>query len=127
TALDIVAPPGLDVPRLAVVGVGKARDLKAQDFVKLGGFAMGRVPSAASEATMIADLPGGAVKPERVADLALGAELRAYRFCRYKTKHKEGEEKAARVRLAIAVAGASTAQNASPPPRPAPHGIILAP
>src|SRR5262249_61898850 len=69
TPLDVVAPPGLDVPRLVVVGVGKARDLKAQDFVKLGGVAMGRVPSAASEATMIADLPGGAAKPGAVAAL----------------------------------------------------------
>ena len=33
SALDIVAPLGLDVVRLVVVGVGKARDLKAQDFV----------------------------------------------------------------------------------------------
>ena len=126
TALDIVAPPGLDVPRLVVVGVGKARDLKAQDFVKLGGFAMGRIPSAASEATMIADLPGGAVKPERVADLALGAELRAYRFERYKTKHKEGEEKAARVRLAIAVAGASAVEKAFAPRGAVADGVILA-
>src|SRR5260370_30872 len=37
SALDLVAPPGLDVSRLVVIGVGKARDLNAQDFVKLGG------------------------------------------------------------------------------------------
>ena len=37
-ALDIVAPAGLDVPRLIVVGVGKARGLKGQAFVKLGGW-----------------------------------------------------------------------------------------
>src|SRR5207247_1033606 len=41
SALDLVAPPGLDVSRLVVIGVGKARDLKAQDFVKLGGRPMG--------------------------------------------------------------------------------------
>ena len=32
SALDIVAPAGLEVSRLVVVGVGKARDLKAQRF-----------------------------------------------------------------------------------------------
>ena len=46
SALDLVAPAGLEVPRLLIVGVGKARDLKARDFVKLGGAAMGRIPAA---------------------------------------------------------------------------------
>src|SRR5882724_1611405 len=105
SALDLVAPPGLDVSRLVVVGVGKARDLKAQDFVKLGGVAMGKIPAAAGEATIIADLPGSGIKPERIADFARGVELRAYAFDRYKTKRKEGEEKAAQIKVTIAVAG----------------------
>src|ERR1700751_4899084 len=62
SALDLVAPAGLDVSRLVIVGVGKARDLKAQDFVKLGGGAMGKIPATASEATLIADLPAGATR-----------------------------------------------------------------
>ena len=40
-------------------GPARPRDLKAQDFVKLGGTAMGQVPAAASEVTIFADLPGG--------------------------------------------------------------------
>ena len=32
SALDIVAPLGLEASRLVVVGVGKARDLKSQGF-----------------------------------------------------------------------------------------------
>src|SRR6516165_7415026 len=98
SALDLVAPPGLDVSRLVVVGVGKARDLKGQDFVKLGGVAMGKVPASASEATLIADLPGGAIRPERAADLALGAKLRAYAFDRYKTKRKKKRRRPPRSR-----------------------------
>jgi leucyl aminopeptidase len=112
SALDLVAPAGLDVSRLVVVGVGKARDLKAQDFVKLGGGAMGKIPASASEAILIADLPGGAMRPERAADLALGAQLRAYAFDRYKTKRKEEEEKAAKIKVTIAVAGVAAAQKA---------------
>ena len=46
SSLDIVAPAGLPVGRLAILGVGKAGKLKAQDFVKLGGAAMGKVPVA---------------------------------------------------------------------------------
>ena len=112
SALDLVAPAGLDVSRLVIVGVGKARDLKAQDFVKLGGGAMGKIPASASEATLVADLPGGAMKPERAADLALGAQLRAYAFDRYKTKRKEEEEKAAKLKVTITVAGVAAAEKA---------------
>src|SRR5262245_52601966 len=114
SALDLLAPAGLSVSRLIVIGVGKARDLKAQDFVKLGGIAMGKMPAATSEGTVVADLPGG-IKPERVADLALGLELRAYAFDRYKTKRKEGEEKSTEVKVTIAVAGTGAAEKAFAP------------
>jgi len=127
SALDLVAPAGLEVSRLVVVGVGKARDLKAQDFVKLGGIAMGKIPSAAGEATIIADLPGGGgIKPERVADIALGVELRAYAFDRYKTKRKEGEEKAAQIKVSIAVAGVAAVEKAFAPRDAVASGVALA-
>ena len=42
STLDIIAPAGLNVPRLVVVGTGKERDLKDRDIVKLGGIAMGK-------------------------------------------------------------------------------------
>ena len=55
---------------------------------------MGKVPSRAEAATIFAELAGGALKPEQAADMALGTQLRAYSFDRYKTKRKEGEERA---------------------------------
>jgi leucyl aminopeptidase len=110
--LDIVAPTGLEVSRLVVVGLGKVRELKARDFVKLGGVAMGKVPKSAEEATIIADLPGGAVKPDSLAELALGMRLRAYSFDRYKTKRKEGEEKPAEIEVTIAVANVAPVRKA---------------
>ena len=112
STLDIVAPAGLKVSRLVVVGVGKVRDLKARDFAKLGGVAMGRVPKSAEEATIIADLPGGAPKPDSLAELALGMRLRAYSFDRYKTKRKEGEEKSSEVDVTIAVANVAPVRKA---------------
>ena len=126
SALDLVAPSGLDVQRLVVVGVGKARDLKPQDFVKLGGAAMGKIPAAASDATLIADLPGGAFRPERAADLALGVQLRAYAFERYKTKRKEEEEKSAKVRVKISVARVAAAENAFVPRAAVANGVVIA-
>jgi len=125
STLDIVAPSGLDVSRLIVVGVGKARDLKSQDFVKLGGVAMGRIPSSASEATIVADLPGG-TKPERAADIALGVELRAYAFERYKTKRKDNDDKPAEVKVTIAVAGVPAVEKAYGPRAAVAGGVTVA-
>ena len=124
--LNIVAPAGLDVSRLVVVGVGKAKDLKTDGFVKLGGAAMGKVPASAPEATIIADLPGGGVKPDRSANLALGAQLRAYTFDRYKTKRKEGEEPPAKVKVSIAVASVPAAEKAFVSCRAVANGVLLA-
>src|SRR5262245_45990509 len=39
STLDIVAPSGLDVPRLVVIGVGKPKDLTTDSWAKLGGIA----------------------------------------------------------------------------------------
>src|ERR1700733_13387979 len=55
STLDIVAPTGLSVPRLVVVGTGKDSDLKQRDVVKLGGIALGHVPRVAAEATILAE------------------------------------------------------------------------
>src|SRR5437899_9879107 len=50
TALDLVAPAGLDVSRLIVLGAGKTADLKSRELIKLGGTALGRIPASATQA-----------------------------------------------------------------------------
>jgi len=82
--LVIVAPSGLDVPRLVIIGIGKDSEPKSRDMVKLGGIAMGKVPAAATSATIFAEFGSGALKGTQAADLALGARLRAYTFDLYK-------------------------------------------
>jgi leucyl aminopeptidase len=124
TALDIVAPAGLKAARLIVVGVGKASEL--EDFVKLGGAAMGRIPVAATEATIVLELPGGAMKPEQAADVALGVELRAYAFDRYKTKRKEGEERPTQRRFTFGVANVQGARKAWSEREAVAAGAVLA-
>ena len=109
-SLDILAPSGLNVSRLVVVGTGKERDLKDRDLVKLGGVAMGKIPNAASQATIMAELGSGAMKGDQLANLVLGARLRAYRFDRYKTKRKEDDERAAKVEVNFACANPSAAE-----------------
>jgi leucyl aminopeptidase len=110
SALSIVAPAGLRVPRLIVVGVGKAAGLKPYDFVKLGGAVMGRLPAGAASATVLAELPAGPLSAAQAADMALGMRLRAYKFDRYKTKRKEGEEPSADVAVMLAVDQPAAAQ-----------------
>jgi leucyl aminopeptidase len=127
SGLDIVAPAGLKVARLVVIGVGKAGKLKTQDFVKLGGTAMGKVPSRAEAATIFAELAGGPFKPDQAAELALGTQLRAYLFDRYKTKRKEGEEAPAKPQITIAVGNAAAAKKAWEQSRePIADGVVMA-
>jgi leucyl aminopeptidase len=112
STLEIIAPSGLNVSRLIIVGTGKERDLKDRDLVKLGGVAMGRVPGAAAQATIVAEFGAGALKADQIADLVLGARLRAYRFDRYKTKRKEGDERPNKVEVDFACASPAAAQKA---------------
>jgi leucyl aminopeptidase len=112
STLDIVAPSGLNLPRLVVVGIGKEGELKSRDFVKLGGVAMGKIPTAAAEATIFAEFPSGSLKGDKTADLALGARLRAYTFDRYKTKRKEEEERPKKAELVFACSNPAAAEKA---------------
>jgi leucyl aminopeptidase len=125
TSLDIVAPASLKVTRLMVLGIGKG-ELKPRDAVKLGGIAMGKIPSSASEATVLADLPGGAMTAEQAADVALGATLRGYVFDRYKTKRKEGEEPPPKAKVTIGVADAAAARRAWRRQGAVGEGVIVA-
>jgi leucyl aminopeptidase len=123
-ALDLIAPAGLKVARLIVLGIGKPAELK--DFVKLGGMAAGKVPTTAEEATIFADLPNGALKPRQAADLALGARLRGYAFERYKTKRKEGEDKPRRANLSIAVSDVAAARRTWSAQEAVSEGVVAA-
>jgi leucyl aminopeptidase len=126
TKLDIVAPTGLDVPRLVVVGTGKEADLHERGIVKLGGAAVGAVPSAAAEATIFAEFASGALKADQVADLALGVRLRAYTFDRYKTKRKDDDERPKKVDVNLACGNPSNAEKAWGNKLPIADGVVWA-
>ena len=126
SALDIVAPQGLDVPRLILIGTGKESDVKSRDIVKFGGIAMGKIPPAAPEATIFAEFGAGALKPDQVADLALGIRLRAYSFDRYKTKPKEGEERAKKLEIGLACAHPAAVEKSAGRTSAIADGVVLA-
>ena len=94
SALDILAPEGLKAQRLVVVGTGKPSAIKEKDFLKFGGVAAGKLNAASDAVTIVAELPDGAMKPEQAAAVASGIRLRAYKFDRYKTRKKDGENDA---------------------------------
>jgi leucyl aminopeptidase len=112
STLDILAPQGLKVSRLIVVGAGKVASLKDNDFLKFGGTAAGKLRAGNDAATIIAELPDGAMKPEQAAAVAAGVRLRAYKFDRYKTKKKDGEDLALRADISIAVDDVAAARKA---------------
>jgi leucyl aminopeptidase len=112
SALGLSAPEGLKVARLVVIGAGKPADLQQFDFVKLGGAAVGKLLVSASEATVFAELPGGAMRADRAADLAQGVKLAGYAFDRYKTKRKEDETPPASRKVTVAAGDPAAARSA---------------
>ncbi len=126
STLDILAPAGLKVSRLIVVGAGKLSDLKEKDFWKFGGVAAGKLHVGDDAATLIAELPDGAMKPGQAAAVASGARLRAYKFDRYKTKKKDGEDAALRADISLAVGDVAAARKAFAPDSHIVDGVITA-
>jgi len=91
TALDILAPAGLDASRLLVVGVAPGKDNAPVDFVTLGGFTFGKV-TGAKRVEVAFEAPVGTWDGPAAADFALGLRLRGYRFDKYKTRKKEEDD-----------------------------------
>jgi leucyl aminopeptidase len=126
STLDILAPGGLKVSRLIVVGAGKLSALKDNDFLKFGGVAAGQLRAGNDAAMIIAELPDGAMKADQAAAVASGVRLRAYKFDRYKTKKKDGEDGALRADIALAVGDVAAARKAFAPDSHIVDGVITA-
>ncbi|MGX7742907.1 leucyl aminopeptidase [Rhodopseudomonas parapalustris] len=126
SALDLLAPEGLKVGRLIVIGAGKVASIKDYDLLKLGGAVAGKIGAADTAVTVIADLPGAAMQPEQVAAIASGIRLRAYKFDRYKTKKKDDDAGAVNASVSIAVADPAAAKKAFTPGSHVVDGVILA-
>ena len=93
TTLDLIAPAGIDMDRLIVVGAGKIAELTEADWVSLGGAAMGALGKAKA-ATIVFERPDGKKAPaSAAADFALGMRLRAYAFDGYKSGTEDAPKK----------------------------------
>ncbi|MGI9406331.1 MAG: leucyl aminopeptidase [Hyphomicrobiaceae bacterium] len=91
---DILAPAGLDVDRITVVGVGEAKKLDETSILELGGRCYGLVAGQNVPAlTIIAELKDKTLDGGAVADLVLGMMLRAYKDERFKSQATKGNGK----------------------------------
>ena len=87
--VEVLAPAGLAISRLILVGFGKPESLDEKALETVGAQLAGRLLSAGeSEATLEIDLPKGAKlkKGEIAAHLAFGVKLRSYAFDQYRTE-----------------------------------------
>jgi leucyl aminopeptidase len=87
--LEVLAPEGLTVSRIIVVGLGKSDDFDAGTAETAAAAAVGKLKGAADQQiTFEIDAPkGGKAKGSTLAaHLALGAKLRTYEFNQYRTK-----------------------------------------
>ena len=102
------------VNRLLLLGVGKPRELDARTAEGLGGVVAAEANAAGHRAvTVVVDpVKGSRISPAQIAaHLALGAQLRNYRFDKYKTKDKP-EQKLSLEQLTVVVAGPAEARRA---------------
>src|SRR5438067_5995470 len=126
STLDIPAPDGIKAERLIVVGVGKASEIKEKDFLKFGGVTAGKLNGASESVTVIAELPEAAMQDDAAAAIASGIRLRAYKFDRYKTKKKDGENGALRADVSIAVGDVAAVRKAFAPASHVVDGVVIA-
>jgi leucyl aminopeptidase len=115
--LPIVGAPDLSVSRIVLAGLGKPESADSRSLQQLGGNLVTHLNGAGEqEATLMLDIGEGASigSTEAAAELAFGAQLRSYRFDKYKTKQKP-EQKPSLARLTVATSGAKAAKRAYQP------------
>jgi leucyl aminopeptidase len=110
----IIGPPNVPLSRIVVAGLGKPDEVDPRLLQDLGGTLVAHLNGAGEkEATFALDLGDGApLKPADVAaNLAFGAELRSYRFDKYRTTQKP-EQKPSLAGITVATEAVSAAKEA---------------
>ncbi len=112
--LEILAPDGLEVSRVVLVGLGDVAKLTPSDVEDAGGTLAKKLNgSGAQGVTVILDemkLKGLKVT-DLAASLAFGAKLGTYRFTKYKTEDEESSEPTL-TRMTVSCKGSAAARKA---------------
>ena len=115
--LALVAPAGLELSRIVLVGLGKPDALDALALQATGGRIVAHLNSVGETTAAVAidDIPGAKLPPsELAAHLAFGARLRSYRFDKYRTGEKP-EDKPSLTTLTVMLDDAAGASRAYDP------------
>ncbi|KAF0144385.1 MAG: leucyl aminopeptidase [Rhodospirillaceae bacterium] len=116
-SLVLLAPHGLPVTRVILVGLGKAEELDERAMEAFGGTAMGQLLATpdVTATVMVDDIAAAPLPPpDMAAHAACGARLRSYRFDRYRTREKP-EEKPVLERLQVTTTDVVAARKAFSP------------
>ena len=89
--LTLLAPDGLAFERVIFLGLGPLDQRAKLNFVNLGGSLCTKLPSGKAASILFEGSGATSFTPDEIADFALGLDLKAYTFERYKTKKKDGE------------------------------------
>ncbi|WP_448206610.1 leucyl aminopeptidase [Azospirillum sp. sgz302134] len=112
--LVILAPAGVEVDRVLLVGLGKPDEVSETVLQAAGGALVAALDKSGETAvSVLLDLPAGStVAPaEAAAELAFGARLRSYKFDKYRTTDKK-EPKPALEQVTVLTGEADSAQSA---------------
>jgi leucyl aminopeptidase len=117
-----------DTARLTLLGVGKSRELDARTAEGLGGLVAADANAAGQKSvTIVVDaVKGTKLSPGQVAaHIAIGAQLRCYRFDKYKTKDKP-EQKLSLEQVTVVLGSVAEARRAYAPLEPTIDAVFFA-
>nr|WP_321456817.1 leucyl aminopeptidase [uncultured Cohaesibacter sp.] len=103
-SLQILAPAGVDLERIILIGLGDEK-LSERDFADIGGAAMGAV-NGSKHICVVAEADGKEIRAETASLIAMGMKLRAYDFDHYKTEKGKAKEAKAAAKVSIQCADA---------------------
>ena len=87
-SVEVVAPTGMKVDRVVLIGAGEAADLSEPKWLELGGSVYAALANSGSkEASVIVEIDSA-----DAVSMAEGALLRSYRFDKYRTKEPESKK-----------------------------------
>jgi leucyl aminopeptidase len=121
--LEIIAPGGIDAPRVVLFGLGDKAKLDAKTTEKAGAAVVAKLLTGGETAVTLNF--GGDVDAESAARAGLGARMAAYRFDEYRTKLK-ADKKPSLASVTIAVEDVAAAEAAWAVWGPVADGVDLA-
>ena len=128
TSTTVVAPHGLAIDAVLLVGLGKPGRIDGRRLRALGGTVVRRLNALGAKGAAVAvdAIDGGALAPPAMAaEIALGARLGSYGFDKYHTRKKD-DDKPTLDRLTMMLSDPAAAEAAFAPNDRLADGVFLA-